>query len=368
MNYGSRLRLSVECIWGTVDIECNSESILHGIKRYFGTFADYQYRPSSNDSKERWLLIAEHVPDLDMSGCRIDSKDVVITEHGRIDYIAQFETYTVILSPERHYKIIKYTGQRCIYLAGKYEENLFPLVKRVTRQIITRANESKSALVLHCAALANASGAIVIMGKRGAGKTTTMMAIAAFSNQKWCYIANDRIFTWLQGGAAFASEWPSQAGLNLSMFAKSSPFRDFMCNCGLVSLAECRHTPQRKKKIYIHPDEMRKAFGASSQSVPIRAIFILTGHHPVGSSTISRVREEEAAREISSSFCHWNNDKEHPDWLGLSALDQSHMCSCADQLGKEIAARIPAYRTAASSDMCRCAMDIISAYDCHDMG
>lgn len=64
---------------------------------------------------------------------------------------------------------------------------------RVIKQLVTTRFEAESALIMHAAAFAVDGGAVALVGGKGSGKTTTVLAAVASGAT---LISNDRLYVW----------------------------------------------------------------------------------------------------------------------------------------------------------------------------
>lgn len=92
-----------------------------------------------------------------------------------------------------------HTGSQ-IVVAGRHVRVLNPNLRlgvrdaiRVIKQLVTTTFEADGAVVLHAAAFAVDEGAVALVGSKGSGKTTTVLAAVASGAT---LISNDRLYAW----------------------------------------------------------------------------------------------------------------------------------------------------------------------------
>lgn len=177
-------------------------------------------------SAERFNLSAMHyvVEGLDIFECK-DSKTIMIFD---------FENKNVD-----------------IYASEDSDIQIIELI----RDTIIKDQENKGTLVLHAAAAVNGSNAVVIVGSKGAGKTTTLLELVM--NGGYRMVSGDKLFLKVEEDGVKLTGWPDYPHLGVGTILKHSKLVD------MVKRLYCKDVERMliQKKILIQPDVLVRETG-----------------------------------------------------------------------------------------------------------
>ena len=119
-----------------------------------------------------------------------------------IRYTAPWGVDRLIVNP--------HTGSQ-IVMTGRHVRVLNPNLRlgvrdavRVIKQLVATTSEAESAITMHAAAFAVDGGAVALVGGKGSGKTTTVLAAVANGTT---LISNDRLYVWPTSGQSMVVGW-----------------------------------------------------------------------------------------------------------------------------------------------------------------
>jgi hypothetical protein len=102
-----------------------------------------------------------------------------------------------------------------VEVVGIGEHEVALCTARVLREAGRAALEADGWALVHGSAVTTGDRALVTLGAKGAGKTTTALSLAL--DGKWGLLANDRIFVRPRDGQVDVVPWPSAAALGLGL-------------------------------------------------------------------------------------------------------------------------------------------------------
>lgn len=90
------------------------------------------------------------------------------------------------------------------------------------RDLVLKNEENHGVVVLHATCSYKAGKATLIIGPKGAGKSTTLLEIVSkFGHQ---FMSGDKTFLWVENGQLYASGWPDYPHLGLGTLSKYPEF------------------------------------------------------------------------------------------------------------------------------------------------
>ncbi|MFF6973360.1 MULTISPECIES: lactate/malate family dehydrogenase [Streptomyces] len=106
---------------------------------------------------------------------------------------------------------------RCMHIVGCTETAVATAAARVARELMRAQLHEAGWHVLHASAAVRGDGeTVLVLGGKGAGKTTTALALARSGN--WRLLANDRVFARLEDNTRVrVLPWPSAAAIGLGL-------------------------------------------------------------------------------------------------------------------------------------------------------
>ncbi|MBV9140095.1 MAG: hypothetical protein JO115_04130 [Pseudonocardiales bacterium] len=119
-----------------------------------------------------------------------------------IGYTAPWGVDQLIVNPHTGSQIVV-TGRHMRVLNPRLDLGIRDAI-RVIKQLVTTTLEAEGAVVMHAAAFALDGGAVALVGGKGAGKTTTVLAAVASGAT---LISNDRLYAWPSGSQTTVVGW-----------------------------------------------------------------------------------------------------------------------------------------------------------------
>lgn len=91
-------------------------------------------------------------------------------------------------------------------------------VIELIRDIVLKAEEARGRVILHATSVVRGDRAFLIVGKKGAGKST--IALDLVRDFECAFLSGDKTFVWLEAGRLVASGWPDWPHLGLGTLSK----------------------------------------------------------------------------------------------------------------------------------------------------
>ncbi|WP_127572669.1 hypothetical protein [Paenibacillus xylaniclasticus] len=113
-------------------------------------------------------------------------------------------------------------GQRTIIITGALEgserENL--VLIELIRDLVLKNEENYGVVVVHATCAYRDDEASIIVGQKGAGKSTTLLELV--HRFHFLFMSGDKTLVWADGGKLYASGWPDYPHLGLGTMSKYS--------------------------------------------------------------------------------------------------------------------------------------------------
>jgi ADP-ribose pyrophosphatase YjhB (NUDIX family)/energy-coupling factor transporter ATP-binding protein EcfA2 len=245
-------------------------------------------------------------------------------------------------------------SQVCIVAPSSVE--LFVAGYKAVRQTLTYANIAKGARVLHASAVEINKRALLIVGPKGAGKSTALIQLLSGRIKGLKYIANDRVLVWAEDGNMVVGCWPTVAGFG-SGTLKSIAGLDKVITpklyvksgcCSLMLLDLKRMDPNWPKvdtstsgKIRLNPMDLSYAFHLQCGSfAPVAAILDSTLTNQDNKLTPLNLEELTSVIQMNEE----SSVRNHPSWLAWPEILTSEINPCA--LASEIVKGVNGFRFA----------------------
>ncbi|WP_431045383.1 hypothetical protein ACQUSR_28025 [Streptomyces sp. P1-3] len=203
----------------TVIVASRTAAVTEWARRYFGPWwnAAAVAEPDSGDIADGGAVVcADTDPDL------LEHIRARVTGHGHEETIyanartltARHDGVVYAVQPEERIAY-RADGQR-IVIAGVDAESLTVAAARLARELVRAQLLADGWSILHASAAARDGRAVLTLGRKGAGKTTTAMLLARTG--EWGLLANDRVFVRPEaGGRVQVLPWPAAAAIGLGL-------------------------------------------------------------------------------------------------------------------------------------------------------
>ncbi|MFJ4695178.1 hypothetical protein [Streptomyces sp. NPDC088766] len=237
------------------------------------------------------------------------------------------------VSPEQALAYRSEPGTGSLMIFGCETEPVATATARLAREVMRGILLRDGWAVLHASAVVKEGRTILTFGQKGAGKTTTVLALAA---RHGCgLLANDRVFVRPNGrGGVDVLPWPSAAALGLGLLdglgwfdlvrerlhagETLHPTQDIRVTEAILAN---RHEPLweggKELKAQVFPDQFPAWFGLplATEGEAAALVFprIEAGAVPA---------EEDASRALSDGdFMSGQTEDRYPDIFGLAGID-----------------------------------------------
>lgn len=153
-------------------------------------------------------------------------------------------------------------------LAKKDELTIIELV----RDLVLKNEENRGVLVLHATSALKDGKVSLIIGSKGAGKSTTLLEFV--KKDHYQLMSGDKTFVWIQNGELFASGWPDYPHLGLGTISK---YPDLINKLQLKDQIENNLDDiwSTKHKIAVSPEKFKEVFNCTEAGLtaPVKKIY-----------------------------------------------------------------------------------------------
>lgn len=105
-----------------------------------------------------------------------------------------------------------------IQLQQKVDQKDELTVIEIIRDLVLRHEENNGVVILHATCAFKNNQASIIIGSKGAGKSTTLLEFVQKSDYK--FMSGDKTFIWIENNTVVASGWPDYPHLGLGTISK----------------------------------------------------------------------------------------------------------------------------------------------------
>ncbi|QCX77231.1 hypothetical protein C9F11_17895 [Streptomyces sp. YIM 121038] len=203
----------------TVTVASQMEEITEWSRRYFGPWwnATPAKAPTGTGIAEGRgaLVLADTGPN------RVDDIETLIHDYGfaETEYagartlLSRHDGVTHAAQPDER---LAYQADRYrLTIVGEHPQPVAVAAARLARELVRAQLLADGWTVLHASAAVKDGRAVLTLGKKGAGKTTTALLLA---RQGWGLLANDRVFARTEAdGTVKVLPWPSAAAIGLGL-------------------------------------------------------------------------------------------------------------------------------------------------------
>ncbi|MFB7510016.1 hypothetical protein ACFC0P_42660, partial [Streptomyces broussonetiae] len=201
----------------TVTVASLTKAITDWSTRYFGpwwnaTAADDAGPGSLTDAS---LVLADVDPG------RVEDIRALVTDYGHEEttyanartHVARHDGITYAVQPDE--RIGYQADGRRLVIVGDQAEPVAVAAARLARELVRSQLLADGWTVLHASAATHHGEAVLTLGDKGAGKTTTSLLLAL---DGWGLLANDRVFVRPESDSSLrVLPWPSAAALGLGL-------------------------------------------------------------------------------------------------------------------------------------------------------
>ncbi|GAA2349765.1 hypothetical protein OKJ48_13525 [Streptomyces kunmingensis] len=335
-------------------------------RRYFGSW----WKAFEVPAATAWTgpLLAADVNEAEYAGLRAL---VEASPHEKASYaraetlVAHDATGTITaVSPGPQLAYLHHTLSGYLSLRGTDAEQVGLASARIARDTLRGLLLADGWTLLHASAAVRDGQAVLTFGAKGAGKTTTALALAT---RGWQLLANDRVFVRpTRAGHLDVLPWPSAAAIGLGLL-------DALGWCDIArtrlhdgdrlhptqhpevtqALMTGRRTPlwesdgRRERKAHIFPDQFNAWFGLDLATEGRAATVLFPQIDP--SARPAALNQHRALGD--EDFMHGATEDRYPDILGLAptgsgsdharqavAAHLAQLPHCSVRLGHDLAA------------------------------
>jgi hypothetical protein len=236
---------------------------------------------------------------------------------------------------------------------------------RVVRLAATAWLESQQWSHVHAAAAARESAGLAVIGPKGSGKTSAIMALAACAG--WQVIAHDRVFAGSVAGEPRLLPWPSSLNIGLGLlhalgwadvlrarYRGGEPAPYHQRDAVTEALIAGTRTPVRaggaEMKAQLFPAQVREWLGVGLGSSAVLAAIVVPRIDLSRSRPMVRPLDHVTLSE-RDVFPALGRTDYFPDFLQLTGRSPTARSQAALAALQAAAARVPAYRAVLGNDL-----------------
>lgn len=344
----------LEAAGAVVSVVSAERAVIDWVARYFGQWwRAVEVEPRSVGAGP--LVLAE----VDSGAYGEVSLAVTQAPHTSVTYakartlVARYEKAGVIraVSPDQLLAYRSEPARASLTVTGCDIEPVATATARLAREMMRGTLLRDGWAVLHASAVVHEGRVILTLGRKGAGKTTTALALAA--RYGLGLLANDRVFVQPnEGGGVEVLPWPSAAALGLGLLDALGWFdicRERLragealhpTQDGRVTqaiLAGCREPlweDGREGKAQIFPDQFPGWFGVPLATGGQAGALVFPRIEPGAAPAV----EEDASRGLSDGdFMGGATEDRYPDVFGLARVDGGGSDGTRHEVARRLAA------------------------------
>lgn len=222
-----------------------------------------------------------------------------------------YENNDIFQSLKNDTVIITDKDNSAVYVISNDKKKISLELRRVIKDnILSRLAEKNKSAVFHTAIASKDNKGIMIIGDKGAGKTTTLIKLLKDYNMN--FVTSDRGYLKLNNNKIFASGWPEP--LNVGYGSLKAFTLGNIINSEIIKKGQ--------EKIVIPYNKIPQVLLNSV----VHGTYIDTVLFPKinldKSTTIEKLQLKDVIRRLQNS-CLSPYDKEHPHWLKYVDLDEN---------------------------------------------
>ncbi|MFD8391047.1 hypothetical protein ACFV2N_18060 [Streptomyces sp. NPDC059680] len=202
----------------TVTVASLTPAVTEWSVRYFGPWWN---AAAADDAGPGALSDGGGLVLADVDPVRVDDITTLVTDYGHDEttyantrtLVARADGITYAVQPGE--RIGYQADGRRLVIVGDEAEPVAVAAARLARELVRGQLLADGWTVLHASAVTHNGEAVLTLGDKGAGKTTTALLLAL---DGWGLLANDRVFVRLESeGQVRVLPWPSAAALGLGL-------------------------------------------------------------------------------------------------------------------------------------------------------
>lgn len=204
-------------------------------------------------------------------------------------------------------------------VSGRNEADLRVPVLRIIEDATVVALEARGAVVLHASAVAAGDKAILLVGNKGAGKTTSLCRLLKLFNIS--KLANDNVVLWQQGSSVVVRGWPSFFKLAAATVATHEELAAVFPPELRDQLANGEELWKVYEKVALFPEEGAELFDRKIEPQGILSTIILPRFGKDLVPRMTAISRAELCTEIGL-YVQGGQNPNHSDWMGLGSVEK----------------------------------------------
>lgn len=306
--------------------------------RYFGPWwnAVDVPPPGGHDTARGPVVVAE----VDLSRCADLAARVTGSPHEETVYarspilVCNGDDGSVhALSPTERLAYRTEPGSNRILIVGGNEQPVSTAAARMAREAVRAVLHRKGWTLLHASAVVRDGRAVLALGAKGSGKTTTALLLARHCG--WELLANDRIFVRPGPSGVQILPWPAAAAIGLGLLdaldlydlardrvragEQLHPTQDERVTAALRAghRRPLREPDGRELKTQVFPDQLHSWFGLPLATSGRAAVLLF----PTIAPSVPAARAEQCRSLAEADFFNTKTEDRYPDIFGLARTD-----------------------------------------------
>ena len=328
-----------------VDLPEEPSVLLEFIKNYFIPY--FSFTPAEPKQQEHFANITVHIAplpencpdfptepiiDIDKSQGFLNCWGaLVIDERG--NRWVELRPFGVVVKINKNNKTIEMWGNCAAVLR-------IPLL-RIIEDLTVNEVQNAGGIVLHGSAVVGNGRAVLAIGNKGAGKTTTLCrCLHGFDVAK---MANDNVCLWLNKSQIIARGWPGFFKVEIATVASHSELaRDFPANRRQL-LNDNKALWDTYEKISLYPVQGAQRFLASVIPQAPLGCLVFPKFCLQKPPELLPISLEEVGMDIPQ-YLQGNRHPNHPDWTDYNPVDNQTVDANLEKILAALTEKIPLYR------------------------
>jgi len=196
-----------------------------------------------------------------------------------------------------------------------------PMLRIIEDWVLNEVQRSGS-VVLHASGVVADGRAFLLVGNKGAGKTTGLCRLlGAYDVDK---LANDNVCIAMVDGVVVARGWPAFFKVSAGTIAGTPPLADDFPPAIQSLLADDAALWNVYEKVALYPVQGAQRFGARVEPQARLAVIYLPTFRTDVSPGVAAIELQDAAGRLSP-FLLGTRNPNHCDWLGINPVDDAHV-------------------------------------------
>ncbi|ABD89406.1 hypothetical protein RPC_3877 [Rhodopseudomonas palustris BisB18] len=209
--------------------------------------------------------------------------------------------------------------RRRAVVTGQDELTLRVPLLRIIEDACVAALESRGAVFIHASAVAVGAKAILLVGNKGSGKTTSLCRLLKlFDVSK---LANDNVVLWLEDASVIVRGWPSFFKVAAATVATQEELTHLFPSALRHLLDHGDQLWKVYEKIAIYPTEAAELFDRQIQPQAVISTIILPRFGKDLVPRLTTISRDELCDEIGL-YIQGSQNPNYTDWMGLGTVDR----------------------------------------------